>query len=140
MKLLGYLWALPNTLLGLLLAPMAAAGRGRWQVVDGVLEASGPWIAKLLLLRSATGFGIEAITLGHVVLGRDPDCLDRCRAHEQVHVRQYARWGPLFLPAYGLSSLWQWARGRDPYRDNRFEREAYSLAPVEPHRRVGAAG
>jgi hypothetical protein len=44
-----------------------------------------------------------------------------------VHVRQYERWGVLFFPLYAASSLWQLARGRDPYRDNRFEREAFRL-------------
>jgi hypothetical protein len=42
-----------------------------------------------------------------------------------VHVRQYERWGPLFVPAYLLSSLVELLRGRRPYRDNWFEREAY---------------
>ncbi len=66
-----------------------------------------------------------AITFGHVVLGLDRAILDRVREHEQVHVRQYERWGPLFVPAYLLSSLVQLMHGRDPYRDNVFEREAY---------------
>jgi hypothetical protein len=39
-------------------------------------------------------------------------------------VRQYERWGLLFYPAYGLSSLWQLLRGRRPYWDNVFEVEA----------------
>ena len=46
-----------------------------------------------------------------------------------VHVRQCERWGPLFLPAYGVASLVAWARGKRPYLDNRFEREAYDAAP-----------
>lgn len=45
-------------------------------------------------------------------------------AHERVHVAQYGRWGLFFLPAYGLSSLWQLIRGRRPYWDNHFEIEA----------------
>jgi hypothetical protein len=40
-------------------------------------------------------------------------------------VRQYERWGAFFFPAYLGSSLWQLVRGRDPYRHNRFEREAF---------------
>jgi hypothetical protein len=42
-----------------------------------------------------------------------------------VHVRQYERWGLLLLPLYVASSLWQLLLGRDPYFDNRFEREAF---------------
>jgi hypothetical protein len=65
------------------------------------------------------------MTLGHVVIGRDRDCLDHSRAHERIHVRQAERWGPLFIPAYLLASLFAKLRGRDAYRDNPFEREAY---------------
>ena len=47
------------------------------------------------------------------------------RAHELVHVRQYERWGPLFVPAYLAASAWMLVSGRDPYYDNHFERAAY---------------
>jgi hypothetical protein len=57
------------------------------------------------------------------------------RAHEQVHVRQYERWGPLFVPAYLLSSLVELLRGRRPYRDNWFEREAYGKTAHDLHGR-----
>jgi hypothetical protein len=65
------------------------------------------------------------MTLGHVILGRDVACLDHSRRHEQVHVRQYERWGPLFLPLYLAASLVACCRGLDPYVDNPFEREAF---------------
>ena len=65
------------------------------------------------------------MTLGHVVLGKDAEALEWSRSHERVHVRQCERWGPLFLPAYGVASLVALCRGRDAYRDNAFEREAY---------------
>ena len=38
------------------------------------------------------------------------------------------RWGPLFIPAYLTASLLQLVRGRRPYEDNPFEREAYAAA------------
>jgi hypothetical protein len=53
------------------------------------------------------------------------------RAHERVHVRQYERWGPLFLPSYLFLSLYMYLRGCDPYRDNPFEREAFDTATDE---------
>lgn len=65
------------------------------------------------------------MTLGHTIIGQDRVALDVARDHEQVHVRQYERWGPLFLPAYLGCSLILWLRRRDPYRDNPFERAAY---------------
>ena len=66
------------------------------------------------------------MTLGHCVLGRTRADLVRSRRHELVHVAQYERWGPLFVPAYLLCSAWLWLRGRDPYLDNPFEVEAYA--------------
>jgi hypothetical protein len=126
MRLLRYAWALfPNTLIGLALACLARATGGGWRVVDGVLEAHGGAVAWLLRHATLLPLGASAITFGHVVLGRDRGCLDRTREHERVHVRQYERWGPCFLPAYGLSSLAAWRRGERAYRDNRFEREAF---------------
>ncbi|MBY0513174.1 MAG: hypothetical protein K2P78_04590 [Gemmataceae bacterium] len=65
-----------------------------------------------------------AMTLGHVILGRDVECLDDCRDHEQVHVRQAEAWGALFLPAYLAASVWAASRGRHYYLDNWFERDA----------------
>lgn len=67
-----------------------------------------------------------AMTLGHVILGVDQGTLERVGSHERVHVRQYERWGPFFLPAYGLASWWVWRRGLRAYRDNPFEVEAYN--------------
>jgi hypothetical protein len=123
--LVRYLWASPNTLLGVRLASLAAVG-GEFRVVGGVLEAHGPalrWILRHLVpLRG----GALAITLGHVVVGRDAWALDETRDHERAHVAQCERWGPWFLPVYLLSSAWAFARGGDPYLDNVFEREAFA--------------
>lgn len=69
--------------------------------------------------------GAHAITFGHVVLARDAAALDSSRTHERVHVRQYERWGPLFIPAYLLISLFLLLSGRDSYRENFFEKEAF---------------
>ena len=122
LMLVRYLWAGPTTVLGLAFA-LLAARRGKVSIVDGVVEAHGPFLRWALLRIPLTG-GVAAITLGHVVLGRDEVTLAATRAHERVHVEQYERWGPLFVPAYLLAGLWECARGRHPYFDNRFEREA----------------
>ena len=126
---LAYLWAGPATLIGLLILLVAAVSGGRAQRVRGVLEVHGGIVRWLLTRLVPIAGGASAITLGHVVVARDAECLARCRDHEHVHVRQYERWGPLFLPAYILASLYLWIRGRDPYLDNPFEKEAYELEP-----------
>jgi hypothetical protein len=121
---LGYAWASPNTAIGLALGVLALLLGARTQVRQGALEFSGgalgalfaaPWLA----------CPFRALTLGHVILATDAATLDCARGHEQVHVRQYEQWGPLFLPAYLASSLWQLACGRRCYRDNWFERQAF---------------
>lgn len=130
-RLAAYLWAAPNSLIGLVIGLLGLLGGGSLRRVNGVLEAQGPLLAWLLARATLLSGGVEALTLGHVVLGRSRACLERCRRHEAVHVRQYETWGPFFLPAYFVSSAWQWLEGRDPYRDNRFEREAFTVAPLD---------
>ena len=122
---LSYLWAFPNSFLGLLflLPTILSGGRIRWE--RGVIEMHGGFTR--FFLRHCLFISASAMTLGHVILGQDRDCLDQSRDHEHVHVRQYARWGPLMLPAYFLSSFLAWRRGEHFYFDNRFEREAYGL-------------
>jgi len=101
-----------------------ALRRGRVLVVGGVLEVSGPLVRWALTHLVPLRGGATAITLGHVVLGRDVRALDETREHERVHVQQYERWGPLFVPAYLAASVWAVMRGGHFYFDNVFEREA----------------
>jgi hypothetical protein len=118
-RIVVYLWVLPASLVGLLLAlPMWLTGaRLRW--VDGVLEiAAGAHGCWYLPKR------VAAITFGHVVLGRCLQTLAHWRRHEHAHVRQYERWGVLFFPLYLGESVRVWLRGGQPYRDNCFERAA----------------
>lgn len=121
--LLRYLWASPNTLIGLLFIPTTIAG-GRIQIVDGVLEAYGPLIAALLRYCVPLPDGASAITFGHVVLACDRWSLDATRSHERVHVRQYETWGPAFIPAYLIAGLWAMVIGTGAYAGNHFERQA----------------
>jgi hypothetical protein len=124
-RVLAYAWAAPYSLLGLVLGMVACLLGARAYVHDGALEFGGGRLA-VALSRVPRGLRFSAITLGHVILGLDYATLAECRTHEQVHVRQYERWGPFFIPAYLLSSLIELIRGRRPYLDNYFEREAYA--------------
>src|SRR5437764_9448902 len=125
-RALLYLWVFPTSCLGLLAMILGSvSGRVHTQIVDGVLELHGNWIRFFLQECTLLPGGASAMTLGHVVLGCDPFLLDMTRRHERVHVRQCERWGPMFVPAYLLSSLIARLRGRDAYHDNPFEREAY---------------
>ena len=117
-----YLWALPASACGaiLVLPLLALGGAAAW--VDGVWEVCAP----RRLAKFSGRFG--AITFGHVIIARDAEQMAALRAHERIHVRQYARWGLFFFPLYLASSCWEWLRGRRFYRDNYFEREAYGDA------------
>jgi hypothetical protein len=120
---LRYLWAAPTSAVGLAAGLLALGSGGRVQTRQGALEFHGGF-ASWFLDHLA---GASAMTLGHVILGRDTLCLDLCREHEQAHVRQVERWGPLFLPAYLACSAWEWSqrgKGRHYYYDNYFERQA----------------
>lgn len=127
MRILAYLWASPNTLLGLLFVPLAILTGGGVRFVSGVVEVHGGFVR--FFLRRMLFIQASALTLGHVILGQDLQALDFTREHEHVHVRQYERWGPAMLPAYFTSSFLAWRRGGHFYFDNYFEKEAYAVAP-----------
>ncbi len=120
-RALGYIWAAPNTLLGIAIGLLLG---GRFERVDGVIEVHGRHVSRALASMIVPA---RAMTMGHVVFGRDREALAATRLHERAHVRQYAIWGPFFLPAYLGISLWLYARRRDGYRENPFEIEAYAV-------------
>ena len=107
------------------------------QVCRGCLEFHGGALS-WGLSRLMGGGGVAAMTLGHTILGQNPSMLRSARDHEHVHVKQYERWGPFFLIVYlGVSTV-LWLRGRDCYRDNFFEIEAYAAHPLQPEEQQGA--
>lgn len=139
------LWASPATLVGLVAGAGCMLAGARVRRHTGVLEVTLRGAGKARRAQRAghargarrqasspaLALPFVAITVGHVVLAASPQDQSRHRAHERVHVRQYERWGPLFLLAYPAESAWQWLRGRRAYLDNRFEVAARRLAAVE---------
>ena len=125
MRVLRYLWASPYTMLGCLIGAAALSTGGAVRRVEGVWEFHSGAAARFLDCLPLPRVG--ALTLGHTVIGRNQQTLDETRLHERVHVRQFERWGFLMGPAYLGCSAVLWLRGRDYYRDNPFEREAYAV-------------
>jgi len=121
-----YCWVLPVSCIGIVLLPFVILSGGAVVIAAGVIEAEGG-ITSSLLSRLHPHAPIDAITIGHVIFGRNRDSLVRCRNHERVHIRQYERWGPFFPVLYLLSSAMAIIRGEDPYRSNIFEQEAFSV-------------
>jgi hypothetical protein len=106
---LGFVWALPGTIIGLLLG---ATTLSRPHVRDGVLVFSGSRGFGALHRR----MGFSAITFGHVVIANRP-LGEATWAHELVHVRQWEILGPFMILAYPLASV-------AGYRRNPFEASA----------------
>lgn len=129
-KLITYTWAFPNTFLGILFGLVMIVLGGKVRIVAGAIEFHGGRMGNFFATRPHP-FCFSAITFGHVILGTCHTELCALRTHEHVHVRQYERWGIFFLPAYALSSLWEVCHGRNGYRNNYFERQAY--AEVDKH-------
>jgi hypothetical protein len=95
---LGFVWTLPNTLIGLVL---------------GLLTFQLPRLAHGLLLFDRTPRGLTrlmlglhrvAMTIGFVVVSARPVEGTLLR-HERHHVHQYCAWGPLFIPVYLLLAI-----------------------------------
>lgn len=133
---IAYLWGSPNTLLGIVFGSFIWCAGGHVRLINGAVEFYGGLIGRFI--DGLPNFKFTAITFGHVILGTSHSELCEVRAHEHVHVRQYECWGIFFLPAYWLSSVWQVINGRDPYRDNYFEKRAYAASPELVKKMFGA--
>lgn len=120
-NLAGILWALPWSLFGLALAlPIRISGGRVYRVAGNVpaLLVRGP-LADRLLMRHPFG-PMAAMAIGHVIIARH-DLTPRTLAHELAHVRQSARWGPVFPFAYLAASAWALLHGHQAYWHNHFE-------------------
>lgn len=127
--LLKAVWAAPCTAVGAVPALLLCACGATAHHVAGVVEVAFD-DAPHPVARALARLPFCAITFGHVVLAcTHTDHLIH-RAHERVHVAQYERWGLLFFALYAVSSAWQWLRGRHPYFDNHFERQARLVMPA----------
>ena len=136
--------ALPGDLMGLLVMRACAIPGISREVASGSTSAGlveHPNAGRYL---DHASIPIRAQTLGRYVFARErlsPELVE----HELEHVRQWARLGPLFLPAYLASSLAALMRRRHPYSANRFEvaarRRAYGPidAPANSERGIERA-
>lgn len=132
LRVLGYLWALPVTLVGFLLWVAGGPKKIRWS--EGCIEAIPGRI-----------FGVGSIsgqTWGWLILYRDQEAWDRIplRVHERVHVLHTLILGVLFLPAYGAHFMWNmYALGlgyQDSYLRIWSERYAYRIQAKYTHRKL----
>ncbi len=124
LQLLGFVWTLPNTLLGLLLGALTfQAPRTHGGAIVFDRRARGLTAVLRRMHRSA-------MTVGFVIVSAVP-VEGRLLVHEQLHVRQYMVWGPLFIPAYLLLAI------PFGYRRHPMERAARRAAGEEPEGQGG---
>ena len=95
---LGFIWTLPNTLIGIVL---------------GLLTFQWPSVRDGALIFDRTPRGLtwlmprmrrSAMTVGFVILSSEP-VTGSLLAHERWHIKQFCSWGPLFIPAYFLLAI-----------------------------------
>jgi hypothetical protein len=118
----GWIWALPTSLIGLLIAACTGARPYRWRQA-GVWQ----WIGHGPVWDKFTKDGFGAITFGTITIFSDAlkDDATMIR-HERAHTIQAFGLGVLFLPAYLLMGAMEWAAGRDGYRADPLEVDAYT--------------
>jgi hypothetical protein len=121
-RLVGYLWAAPLTMAGLL----AGAVTGTVPVVaDGVLLFAG---ARGLPRAFLTRQGYSAFALGHVVVTVGSAPAQALLAHEYLHVRQAERLGPAMAPLYlALQVVYGYARNPMERAARRAQRRALGV-------------
>lgn len=124
-KLLGYIWSLPNTLLGLLLCLVYWPTGARW--VEGCLELRAHH--KMIGDPSGQTWGC-VIWYSPRTYPMDTLGKKSVRVHEQVHVHQSMVGGVFFLLAYAACFLFYWGltgmgSWQDAYFKIPFEVSAY---------------
>lgn len=90
---LGFVWAMPNTLLGLVVGALTFQTP---RIHGGAIVFDREPRGVTWLLRAMNR---TAMTLGFVIVSAVP-VEGRLLAHERHHVRQSMLWGPLFVPVY----------------------------------------
>ncbi len=123
LRVIGWIWAIPTTLLGLLLAIVGHTVfyKIRPGGVFQFVAIDGPW--GWFFRR----FGMGAITIGACMISRLESKDDAIMIrHERQHTIQCFWLGPFFVPVYYLLCLWALALRRDPYRGNPLEIQAYA--------------
>ena len=95
---LGFVWTLPNTLLGLVAGALTFQ---RPRAVDGALVFDRGPRGLTAVMRA---FDRAAMTVGYVIVSSEPVEGTLLR-HEKHHIVQYRRWGPFFIPVYLLLAV-----------------------------------
>jgi hypothetical protein len=127
---LGYVWALPVTLAGRLVAWVGGAD----YAVTMRRDWTRHYVAREggLCARFFERFGVAAFSWGAVIVYARAQLLESPRlvTHERRHTQQAYWLGPMLPFAYGLLSLVAFLWGGHPYFDNWLEQDARAAEEV----------
>ena len=126
-KVLGFIWALPLTLVGLAYVLVLGA---RWMYLEGA-----DWSLHFFCPDGGRGqrwlwhYNVGGQTIGSTIIySQAMDITSqaslRMMKHERVHVRQGMKFGPLDPIIYYMMSLFAWLYDQDIYRGNLAEMQA----------------
>ena len=99
--MIGHVWSLPNTLVGL---AFGLGGRFETDLENRVFVVTGGWMASIF-----GKLGYAGMCVGDVVLCAGPLSMGVYR-HELIHAAQGRILGPLYLPLTLLGYLYGWIR------------------------------
>jgi hypothetical protein len=134
LRAIGYVWATPVTILGLLLSAVYWPRFARW--TRGAIELGARRLIPRWAIAQTWGYCIYySKQYSYPTLTWQEQA--RIRAHERAHVLQCQIFGVLFLVLYPLASLVAWGIRKHYYRDNVFEiwarrAEKKALKPGNP--------
>lgn len=124
----GYVWALPNTLVGLCIAFLfcstAYKSLDRERMIHIVVLDKICSLAQFFEWRGIKGMAIGSVMFfysNQLVWADNHTVPDDLFRHEYEHVRQAERLGPFMYPVYFTLSLLCLIMGKDGYKDNPFE-------------------
>lgn len=120
---LGHIWMLTDTLIGLLTVLFGWCSFQGWAYDGSMYFLAKPggiaywWFKK---------YRFAAYACGGVIVFAEPEYRDNTiiKKHEHRHVRQAMMFGPFMPLAYGIASLVAIIRGQPAYEGNWFENDA----------------
>lgn len=126
LEILGFIWALPVTVLGLLLLLVSGGWMGTNRLVGlrfWFIPRCPWWWPKRFGAMCLGGISFVRFTDGYATIPPE----GRTAIHEDEHRRQCWIFGPFMIIFYPLACLWALAYGK-PYRANFFEIMARHVA------------
>lgn len=107
-RIIGYVWAAPCTLIGLIMFLL-----GGPKAIGRVGDMIGCMVMNAWFLPS----NIAAITFGNVVIfAHDSSLQPKIIKHESMHIQQYMKYGIIFYVIYGFQFMIEFIKYREWFK------------------------